>query len=651
MRTLSRNLLLAGTLLFMVATLGVPAAAAALRAEQTAAVLATAVPQPLTPAQQLARMSMAQRVGQLFMVDASATGASAATLSTLSNNHVGNVYLSGRSSAGTAATAAVVRRMSATVNGTTTGNVKLLVATDQEGGYVQVLSGPGFSTIPTGLSQGALAPATLQSYAKTWGSQLAAAGLNMNLAPVLDTVPSAAFAPYNLPIGYYEREYGYTPQTVSSHGNAFAAGMRQAAIVPTVKHFPGLGRVTLNTDTSANVHDPTTTRTDPYLQPFRDAINQGVRVVMVSSAYYDRIDSSTIAPFSRTIMGGMLRGDLGFTGVILSDDLCAAKQLSPWSLANRALNFFNAGGTMLLCASPQDTTVMYQTVLNAAHTNASFAAAVNAAAAKVLTLKAATLAAPFGSGAPPLLTDFNGDGNADVLARDGAGKLWLYPGSGRSGWLAKVPVGSGWQSFNKVFNVGDFNGDGTADVMARDGAGILWLYPGNGHGGWLLRSQVGHGWGGFNTVVGVGDFNSDGTADVMGRDGAGILWLYPGNGRGGWLLRSQVGYGWGGMNIIVGVGDFNGDGTADVMARDAASNLWLYPGNGHGAWMPRSQVGHGWGGFNTVVGVGDFNGDGTADVMARDAASNLWLYPGNGHGAWLPHSQAGSGWGSFNLIF
>ncbi|MDD0859353.1 glycoside hydrolase family 3 N-terminal domain-containing protein [Arthrobacter alpinus] len=110
-------------------------------------------------------------------------------------------------------------------------------------------------------------------------------------------------APYNLPIGYYEREYGYTPQTVSSHGNAFAAGMRQAAIVPTVKHFPGLGRVTLNTDTSANVHDTTTTRTDPYLQPFRDAINQGVRVVMVSSAYYDRIDSSNIAPFSRTIMG------------------------------------------------------------------------------------------------------------------------------------------------------------------------------------------------------------------------------------------------------------------------------------------------------------------------------------------------------------
>ena len=384
MRTFPRNLLLAGALLSMAATMGVAVPAASASAPV------------LTPAQQLARMGMAQRVGQLFMVAADATGASASTMSTLSNYHVGNVYLSGRSSAGAAATAAVVRAMTNTVNGTTTGNVKLLVATDQEGGYVQVLSGPGFSNIPTGLSQGALAPATLQSDARTWGSELAAAGLNMNLAPVLDTVPSAAFAPSNAPIGYYEREYGYTPQTVSSHGNAFATGMAQASIIPTVKHFPGLGRVTLNTDTSSNVHDTATTRNDAYLQPFQDALNAGVRVVMVSSASYDRIDAAFIAPFSPTVMQGMLRGDLGFSGVILSDDLCAAKQLSPWSLQARALNFFNAGGSMLLCANPKDIPVMYDTALSTAQGSPSFAAVVNAAALKVLTLKAATLAAPFG---------------------------------------------------------------------------------------------------------------------------------------------------------------------------------------------------------------------------------------------------------------
>ena len=153
MRTFSRNLLLAGTLLSMAATMGVPTAAAAPRTEQTAAVLGAA-DATTDPGAAVGADEHGPAGGSAVHGGASATGASAATLSTLSNNHVGNVYLSGRSSAGTAATAAVVRRMSATVNGTTTGNVKLLVATDQEGGYVQVLSGPGFSTIPTGLSQG-----------------------------------------------------------------------------------------------------------------------------------------------------------------------------------------------------------------------------------------------------------------------------------------------------------------------------------------------------------------------------------------------------------------------------------------------------------------------------------------------------------------
>lgn len=349
---------------------------------------APAVTAALTPAQQLARLSLPQRVGQLFMVAAAATGADVNTLSDLTRFHVGSVYLAGRSRVGTAATAAVVRRMTATVSAATTGGIGLAVATDQEGGLVQVLSGPGFSTIPTALSQGTQTPAALQANARTWGGQLRAAGLTMNLAPVLDTVPSPQFAPRNAPIGFFAREYGFTPQTVSAHGGAFAAGMRQAGIAPVVKHFPGLGRVVLNTDTSRNVKDTVTTRTDAYLLPFRTAINAGARWVMVSSAYYTRIDPARIAPASPMIMRTMLRTDLHFTGVILSDDLCSAQQLGPWSLATRATNFFEAGGTMLLCANPRSVPAMYAAVLQVAQHNAGFAAKVNAAALKVLTVKA-----------------------------------------------------------------------------------------------------------------------------------------------------------------------------------------------------------------------------------------------------------------------
>ena len=108
---------------------------------------------------------------------------------------------------------------------------------------------------------------------------------------MLDTVPSAAFAPQNKPIGYYQREYGFDPTTVSTEGNAFAQGMADAGIAATVKHFPGLGRVTANTDTTTGVTDTQTTRYDAYVQPYADAVNQGVPIVMVSLAYYSKIDA------------------------------------------------------------------------------------------------------------------------------------------------------------------------------------------------------------------------------------------------------------------------------------------------------------------------------------------------------------------------
>ncbi|WP_240629613.1 glycoside hydrolase family 3 N-terminal domain-containing protein [Specibacter cremeus] len=344
----------------------------------------------LTPAQQLASMTLQQRIGQLFMAKSAATGADANTMSDLINFHVGNVYLGGRSYAGINPTLAVVKKMTDTVSQATTSGVALAVATDQEGGYVQVLNGPGFSKIPTALAQGAIAPAMLRADAKNWGNQLRWAGVHVDLAPVLDTVPSAAFAPNNPPIGYYEREYGYTPQVVSTEGNAFAAGLKDGFVAPAIKHFPGLGRVTLNTDTSSNVHDTVTTRYDSYMLPYKTAINDGARWVMVSSAYYDKIDnrSGKLGAFSSVLMQTILRGDDHFTGIILSDDLCNAQQLAPWSLGVRAANFINAGGTMVLCAAPPSISPMYWYLLHLAQTSPSFLSMVNAAALKVLQVKA-----------------------------------------------------------------------------------------------------------------------------------------------------------------------------------------------------------------------------------------------------------------------
>ncbi|MCD4849225.1 glycoside hydrolase family 3 protein [Arthrobacter sp. AK01] len=349
---------------------------------------APATTSPTVAEQQLAALSLEQRVGQLFMVAAKATGAEPGTMQALKQYHAGNVYLSGRSKAGSAATAGVVSALTGTVSAATTGGIPLYVATDQEGGYVQVLSGPGFSTIPTALVQASSGPAKLRTDAATWGMELRSAGVNVNLAPVLDTVTSPEFAPSNAPIGHFQREYGYEPGTVSVLGNAFADGMKDAGVAPVVKHFPGLGRVVPNTDVTSDVRDTVTTRDDPALEPFHAAIKSGTQWVMVSNAFYDRIDPANIAPFSPTVMDTMLRADAGFKGIVLSDDLCSAAQLEAWSDADRALNFFGAGGTMLVCADPASIPAMHQAVVKKAQSDTAFRAKVDAAALTVLRVKA-----------------------------------------------------------------------------------------------------------------------------------------------------------------------------------------------------------------------------------------------------------------------
>ncbi len=135
---------------------------------------------------------------------------------------------------------------------------------------MQVLSGSGFSTMPSGLTQGTWSTSTLQAAARTWGGQLAQAGVNTNLAPVMDTVPAGFDNP---PIGGFDREYGHTPSVVGSHGTAFAAGMAAAGVFATIKHFPGLGRVSANPDTTAHVTDTVTTADRPVSRtvPGRDA--------------------------------------------------------------------------------------------------------------------------------------------------------------------------------------------------------------------------------------------------------------------------------------------------------------------------------------------------------------------------------------------
>ena len=242
-----------------------------------------------------------------------------------------------------------------------------------------------------------------------------------------------------------------------------------------------------------------------------------------------------------------------------------------------------------------------------------------------------------------------------VLARNEAGQMILYRGNGKGGWITPyLQIGSGWGAFLKILGPGDFSGDGRVDVLATNADGKMFLYRGNGKGGWLSPyPQIGSGWGNFTNIIGPGDFSGDGKVDVLATTADGKLLLYRGNGKGGWSTPYvDLGGGWGSFTAVLGPGDFNGDGRVDVLARDTDGRLWLYRGNGNGGFSwPRVQVGSGWGGFTALVTPGDFSGDGKVDVLARDADGKLWLYRGTGTGGWSSgRVDVGSGWNGLDPI-
>jgi beta-N-acetylhexosaminidase len=330
------------------------------------------------------KLTLAQLVGQLFLVGVDGDTVGPEITAGESTYHFGS-FLLNASGAGTAALAAQTAAMQALAPDT--GGIRFFIAANQEGGAVQQLTGPGFAVMPSALTQGSWTTSALRSAAATWGSELHAAGVNLDLAPVMDVVPYGTQA-QNAPIGAYDREFGFDPTTNGEHGAAFIAGMASAGVDATAKHFPGLGRVTGNTDDVANVVDDTTTATDPYLNSFRDAIRAGVPFVMVALATYTKIDPSRLAVFSPVVMK-LLRDGLGFGGVIISDDLGKAQAVQAVPAGTRAIDFLTAGGDMVTSQTLPPAEQMAAAVLSEASSSASFRATVDAAARRVLTAKQA----------------------------------------------------------------------------------------------------------------------------------------------------------------------------------------------------------------------------------------------------------------------
>ena len=192
-------------------------------------------------------------------------------------------------------------------------NPRLVMAIDEEGGDVTRLEAATGSSYPGNLALGTVDDVELtRSVARSMGAELAAVGVDLDLAPDADVNSN----PINPVIGV--RAFGSTPQRVAAHTAAWITGLQEAGVAACAKHFPGHG------DTSIDSHlDLPVVDQDPHegaLEPFRAAITAGARAVMSAHIVVPAIDGVP-ATISAKIMTGLLRGELGFDGLAVSDGL------------------------------------------------------------------------------------------------------------------------------------------------------------------------------------------------------------------------------------------------------------------------------------------------------------------------------------------
>jgi beta-N-acetylhexosaminidase len=309
----------------------------------------------------LDELTLEDKVGQLFCCgwQGAATGegrtvnAHAAAL--VDELRVGGVILMGRNVGPPAETAALCNALQQR------SRVPLLVSTDQEGGSVSRFVAPGL-TFPGNMALGAAGAASLvEQVAAAIGTQLRAMGLNVDYAPVLDVNNN----PANPIIG--TRSFGESPSEVARLGVAALRGFASAGVLAAVKHFPGHGDTAVDSHHDLPVQPAGRDRLDAVeLFPLRAAIAAGVPMVMTTHIVFPALDAEQPATLSRRILTGLLREELGFEGLIITDCLEMKAIADRWGAEEAAVQSLEAGADLLLvCHTESVQRRMWEGVLAA----------------------------------------------------------------------------------------------------------------------------------------------------------------------------------------------------------------------------------------------------------------------------------------------
>ena len=289
-------------------------------------------------------MTIRDTVGQLLMVGFQGTELSRTVLDWLQECRPGGVILFSRNLVDPEQVARLTNALQEHAP-----NPPLLIAIDEEGGGVSRLP-QGFTTFPAASRVAAChSPDEAYGAAEVTAQELRAVGINMNLAPILDVNSN----PVNPIIG--DRAYGTQPEQVCTYGLAVMQGFEDNGIIPCGKHFPGHGDTMTDSHHVLPVVEADRARLDAVeLEPFRQAIRRGLPTIMTAHVRYPTLDAEGPATLSRPVLTDLLRNQLGFEGVTLTDDMEMRAILDQQSIGNASVRALQAGADMVVICHQQE---------------------------------------------------------------------------------------------------------------------------------------------------------------------------------------------------------------------------------------------------------------------------------------------------------
>lgn len=315
------------------------------------------------------RLPLRQAVGQLLVMSFDGASAPDYIRRRLRN---GGVILFG----GNVVDAGQMRRLTRTVQRAAHGGA--LIATDQEGGEIRNVPFAG----PVEGQSSQTTPSAAAAAATEAARGLRRSGVNVNLAPVADVDP---------PIGggaLPGRLYPGSPRQVAALTSAALRAHARAGVAATAKHYPGLGRATVNTDDGPATIDATRAQLETAdLEPFRAAVAADAPLIMAGHALYPAFDPHHIASQSPTLLTDVLRDQLGFRGVTITDSIEAQAVLDRSDIATAAVRSIAAGADIVLMTGSGSWNLVYPRLLRRARRDPEFAARVRESARRVLALK------------------------------------------------------------------------------------------------------------------------------------------------------------------------------------------------------------------------------------------------------------------------